>query len=251
MSALLSGAAGFLIDLDGTLVSGRTVLPDAHWLLQEVGERFVLVSNNSEHTPEQLSRHLRQIGLQIPPERMVLAGTTALGHIAKGQPGARVLLLGSPALRAHARQIGLELVEDHADVVLVTRDRRFTYQRLAQAARAVASGARLVVACPDRNHPGPRGQPVPEAGALGLAVAAAGGAERYEIIGKPEPLLFELGCARLGIAPSDGLMIGDNAETDGAGALRLGMGFLQVRKGLIRTALARPAPAPHQEAAIA
>ncbi len=237
MSALLADAAGFLLDLDGTLVSGSTVLPDARWLLDLVGDRFMLVSNNSEHTPAQLSRQLKQVGLVIAPERIVLAGTAALEHVAHRSPGTRILLLGSVTLAAYARALGLHPVRDvEVDYVVVMRDRHFNYTKLAKAAEALQRGAKLVVACPDRSHPGPRREPVPEAGALAAAVIAAAGVEAYDTIGKPEPLLFELACVRLGISPRDALMIGDNPETDGAGARRLGMRFLLVRNGQIRHA---------------
>lgn len=227
--------AGYLIDLDGTLISGRTVMPDAAWLLEKAAGRFMLVSNNSEHTPNQLSRQLRHLGLRIAPDQIVLAGTAALERIVRTSPGARLLLLGSAALMGYARTLGLTLVKaPDADIVLVTRDRKFTYAKLALAAEALSLGARLVVACPDRSHPGPRRQPVPEAGALAAALIAAAGVADYEVVGKPEPLLFEIACRRLGIEPRQGLMIGDNSETDGAGARRLGMAFVLVRNGQIR-----------------
>jgi HAD superfamily hydrolase (TIGR01509 family) len=76
---------------------------------------------------------------------------------------------------------------------------------------------------------------VPEAGALAAAVMAASGVTRHICVGKPEPLLFEAACHRLGIAPREAIMIGDNADTDGEGARRLGMAFVQVRNGDIRS----------------
>lgn len=231
----VSDIEGYLIDLDGTLISGRTVLPDAAWLLEKAAGRFMLVSNNSEHTPAQLSRHLRHMGLRIDPSQIVLAGTAAIDRISRTSPGARLLLLGSVALATYARKLGLDVVQEaEADIVLVTRDRKFTYAKLAMAAEAISLGARLIVACPDRSHPGPRQQPIPEAGALAAALVAAAGVEHYEVVGKPEPLLFETACQRLDIEPRNGLMIGDNADTDGAGARRLGMAFLLVRHGRIR-----------------
>ena len=219
--------SGYLLDLDGTLVSGRTVLPDARWLLEAAGERFMLVSNNSEHTPRQLSRLLGHLGLDIPAERMVLAGTTALEIIAEERPGCRLQLIGSDSLRRYARQLGLQIDHAETEVVLVARDRRFSYARLASAARALSHGAELYVACPDHSHPGSDGQPVPEAGALAAAVIAASGVRRYRTIGKPEPAVFEIACRRLGIAARTAIMIGDSPCTDGEGAARLGMRYLR------------------------
>lgn len=232
-------AAGYLIDLDGTLVSGRTALPDAHWLLERVRNRFVVVSNDAEHTPEQLARTLRGIGLKIGKEQLILAGTAAIDAIAARCPGAGLMLLGSTALRTYARRHGLRLDAPKPDLVLVARDRRFSYAKLAAATEALSDGAELVVAAPDRSHPGLNGKPVPETGALAAAILACVGPIPYQVIGKPEPALFEMGCSRLGTDPGDAVMIGDNPETDGLGAQRIGMRFVRVENGLVR----RPAEA--------
>lgn len=227
-------AGGYLIDLDGTLISGRLVLPDARWLLDQVEGRYIIVSNNAEHTPDQLSRMLRSLGLPIAESRIVLAGTTAIDVIAKKSPGASVLLLGSTALRNYARRRGLRLRQDKPDIVLVTRDRNFSYAKLAAAAEALCGGAELVVAAPDLSHPGPTGKPVPETGALAAAILACAGPRDYTIIGKPEPMLYTMACSRLGVAPDNAVMIGDNPQTDGRGATRTGMRFWQVDSGLLR-----------------
>jgi HAD superfamily hydrolase (TIGR01450 family) len=226
-------ARGYLIDLDGTLVSGRTVLPDARALLAAVAGRFVLVSNNAEHTPRQLSRVLQSIGLNIPADAIVLAGTAAVDQIAMSVPGAAVMLIGSPSLRAYAKSKGLRLVAPKADIVLITRDRHFTYAKLAAAAKALADGAAFYVAAPDLSHPGIHGEPIPETGALAAAILACAGPRDYTTIGKPEKILFEIGCRQLGADFSDTIMIGDNPQTDGLGARRLGMRFHQVTRGVI------------------
>lgn len=233
MSSLIAGATGYLVDLDGTLLSGQQLLPDAQWLLEAVAGKFMLVSNDSEHTPNQLAQRLRRLGLAVKPEQIILAGTAALDLLARETPGARLLLLGSPSLKTYARQLGLRMAGADAEIVLVTRDRRFTYAGLAMAAEALSRGAKLIVACPDFSHPGPLGEPVPEAGAI-----AASGVTHHRTVGKPEPLLFETACARLAISPRHAVMIGDNAQTDGIGARRLGMRFVLVRNGNIRLSLA-------------
>jgi 4-nitrophenyl phosphatase len=44
-----------------------------------------------------------------------------------------------------------------------------------------------------------------------------------DIVGKPSPHLFQLGCKALGMAPEEVVMLGDNPMTDIAGAQALGM----------------------------
>jgi ribonucleotide monophosphatase NagD (HAD superfamily) len=174
---------------------------------------------------------LRTGGLKVDPERIVLAGTATLDLIAKERPAARLLLLGGASLRAYARRLGLTLAEDFCDLVVLARDRRFTYAKLAAAVEALRRGASLIATNPDRSHPGPEGAIVPETGALLAAILACVGPVKFRVVGKPEPLLFEAGLARLGVAANEAVMIGDNEETDGLGARRLGLRFIKVEPG--------------------
>ncbi|SEP64072.1 Haloacid Dehalogenase Superfamily Class (subfamily) IIA/haloacid dehalogenase superfamily, subfamily IA, variant 1 with third motif having Dx(3-4)D or Dx(3-4)E [Devosia sp. YR412] len=231
MSFNFAAHRGFLIDLDGTLASGLHLLPGARDLLAATADRFAIVSNDSEHTPDQLARRFREWRLPLPPERIVLAGVTALEAAAERYPGSRLVLLGSPALRRMARNMGFELVERNAQVVIVARDRQFTYAKLAMAARAVRDGADVLVAAPDLSHPGADGYLVPEAGALAAALFAVTGPVPHRVIGKPQPELFRHACRSIGIAPEHCVVIGDNPRTDGAGASGLGVPFWQVVPG--------------------
>lgn len=236
----LARARGYLVDLDGTLVSGSTVLPGAEALVEMFGDRLVLVSNNAEHVPQQLARRLARLKLRLPAERIVLAGTAALDIIAHERPGARLLLLASQALSTYAQRAGLKIVTSDPDVVFLARDRSFTYAKLEAAANAVRAGAQLVVANPDRVHPGVSGRVVPETGALLQALLACTGPVPARFVGKPEPALFKAGLAILGVEAEYAVMIGDNAATDGAGAERLGIRYIPVERAMQAIGAALP-----------
>ncbi|MGO4404589.1 HAD-IIA family hydrolase [Bosea sp. RAF48] len=224
---------GWLIDLDGTLVCGGRAMPGASAFLDACAGRFVVVSNDAEHTPAELRRGLRRMGLDIPTDRIVLAGAVALDDIAARRPGARVLMLASRSLMRHARQRGLVPVREQPDVVFLGRDRWFSHARLALAANAVRMGAELVVANPDLVHPGADGSVVPETGALLAALLACTGPVSYRLIGKPEPTLFAAGLALLGLPKRAVAMLGDNPRTDGEGARRFGLHYVEVTDGVL------------------
>lgn len=237
---------GWLIDLDGTLVCGGRPLAGAAAFLQACAGRFVVVSNDAEHTPAELARDLRRMGLDVPAGRIVLAGATALREIAARRPRARVLMLASEGLTRHARDVGLRPVRTQPDIVFLGRDRRFSHRRLEMAANAVRAGAELVVANPDLVHPGPGGSIVPETGALLAALLASTGPVSYRVVGKPEPALFEAGLALLGLPRCDVAMLGDNPRTDGEGARRFGIRYVDVAGGFflrIEAETACPPPA--------
>ena len=221
----------FVIDLDGTLVHGRTVIPGAAELIRQVGDRFAIVSNNSTHSACGLATELASAGLEVPTDRIILAGVMAVQRVALDYPGARVLLIGSPALRHEADRAGLTLVQDAADVVLLGRDEAFSYDKLALAANEIRRGASLVACNPDRFHPGADGLLVPETGALMQAIIACASPPNVRVVGKPQPDLFQEALRRLNSDPAACVMIGDNPETDAAGAARLGMPYLLVGSG--------------------
>jgi HAD superfamily hydrolase (TIGR01450 family) len=219
---------GFLVDLDGTLLHGSEPIPGARAFLVRHGARSVVVSNNSAETPAMLAGRLAALGLAVDHRRIVLAGTLTIDTVAAQHPRARALLLGSPALADYAVRVGLTLTSDQAEIVIVARDERFDYVTLAHAANLVRDGARFYATNPDVAHPGEGGRIVPETGALLAALAAAAGRPADAVFGKPGPMIFAAALARLGTAAAETAMIGDNPETDGAGARRLGLSYLEV-----------------------
>lgn len=227
----LSQSQGLILDLDGTLISGHEVLPGAPELLERWRGRYIVVSNNSTHTAQSLAQQLQSQGLPVPASRLVLAGEQAVRHIARVHPHRPLLLCASTALHALAVELGMTLVEKDADIVLLTRDRQFSYETLQQLVRELSRGAALMVSNADLTHPGPEGLPTPETGALLQAVLACLPMARAQILGKPQSMLFEEGLRRLGMPRERVTVIGDNAATDALGAVNLGLGYLLVGPG--------------------
>lgn len=219
---------GLILDLDGTLISGHEVLPGARELLERWHERYIVVSNNSTHTAQSLAQQLQAQGLPISASHLVLAGEQALRYIAQHYPRHTLLLCASTALHSLATELGMKLVTRDADMVLLTRDRQFSYETLQLLVEELSHGATLMVSNADLTHPGPEGLPTPETGALLQAVQACLPHIQARILGKPQSMLFEEGLKRLGLPLNEVTVIGDNAATDALGAVRLGLGYLLV-----------------------
>ncbi|MHA6770134.1 HAD-IIA family hydrolase [Sphingobium ummariense] len=217
-------AKGLLLDWDGCVAIDNRVMPGAISLIARHAERVAIISNNSTHLPEDFAAILAQHGLAVPQDRIFMAGAEAIRHVAE-QGYQRVMLLSASRMRRFACGAGVPLVRDDPDVVVLMRDARFTYAKLQRAINALRDGAALVVANADRTHPGAGDRLVPETGALLAALlACVREAEAgMVVIGKPGPLLFERACARLAIRPEEAVMIGDNPDTDGEGALAFGI----------------------------
>ena len=228
----LQDVRGCLVDLDGTLVRGREALPGASAFLDALEGRFVIVSNDAEHTPLELSRGLKRMGLQVDPRRILLAGTVALEEIARSRPRARILMLAGKSLMIHARDLGLLPVAAGADVVFLGRDRHFSYERLMRRPMRCATAPSSSPPTPTLSIPDPMAQWCRRPAPCWRRSLACTGPVAHRIIGKPEAALFEAGLALLGLPKRAVMMVGDNPATDGEGARRCGLRYFQLRDGV-------------------
>lgn len=219
---LVAQARGILLDWDGCVAVDNKILPGARRFITQYRDRIAILTNNSSHLPEDIGALLAQEAITLPNERIITAGVEAV-RWALGEGYGRTMLLGSQRVRGFAREQGLELVNQQAGLVLLMRDTRFNYRKLERAVNMIRDGARLAVANADRTHPGAGNRIVPETGALLAVIQACVPETSPMMIGKPAPLLFERACAVLGIAPDEAVMVGDNPETDIAGAQAIGM----------------------------
>lgn len=216
-------AHGVMLDWDGCIAFNDRPSDAAVRFLKEHWPHAAIVSNNSTLRPDEFSQILSTAGITIAPNRIFLAGAEALAR-ALEVGKRRVMIIGAPRMKAYARSLGINVVPDEAGLVVLMRDPRFSYAKLERAANCLRAGAKLIVSNPDLTHPGLNGKIVPETGALLAALRACMGAAPIdlEVIGKPSPRLFAKACKALGLRPEQALMIGDNPDTDGAGAKALG-----------------------------
>lgn len=220
----IAKAKALLFDWDGCAAIADRPDPAALALMAARPQSFAIVSNNTSHSRGFFTDRLRTGGVLAEPERVVLAGVETLRRARRMSPR-RTLLLASPRMEEAARRMGLDLAVDDPDLVVLLRDTRFSYAKLTQAANALRRGARLLVGNPDRTHPSTEGRVMPETGALLAAVLTCVGSQPVdvEVVGKPHPTLFLRACEVLGVAPHEAVMIGDNPDTDVAGAAPLGL----------------------------
>lgn len=218
---LITQGSAILLDWDGCVATHDVPSEGAIAFLRRAASRVVILSNNSTHLPRDIAAILAEHGIDVPQERILLAGAQTILHL-RGDPRP-TLLLASARIRGFARRVGINLVRQRPDQIVLMRDTRFSYARLEQVVEALRRGARLIVANADHSHPGVGGRIVPETGALLAAIRACVPDAMPEVIGKPGPLLFEQACALLDARPEDTVMIGDNPDTDGKGAMAFGI----------------------------
>jgi HAD superfamily hydrolase (TIGR01450 family) len=231
---------GFLFDAYGVLVDSGGVLPGAREALAAVraaGKPLHVVTNDASRLPATAAARFARVGLDVAAAEIASSGMLLAPYVAARRlGGGRALVLGTDDARAYARGAGLEVVGLGADldVLVVADDGGFEILDGVNAAltgcvRALDAGRAVALVCPNPDLVYPRG-----GGALGVTAGAlalmleAGirrchpAAPRFTYLGKPAPGLFELARSRMP-AGARLLMVGDQLETDIAGARAAGL----------------------------
>jgi len=215
----------FIIDMDGVLWEGDRPMPGLADFFQTLRERrikFVLATNNASKTPEQYVSKLAGMGVTVAREEILTSAQAAALYLRQQSAnGTKVFAIGEDGVRQALAETGFTLTglyEVDAQFVVCGMDRGLSWDKLATATLNVRAGARFIGTNPDVTFPTERGITHGN-GAVLAAIQAATGVAPI-IIGKPEPIMYQLAMTRLGVAPAETAAIGDRLETDILGAVR-------------------------------
>jgi len=225
----------YLIDMDGVLVHGSTPIPGANEFLQRLrdkGRRFLVLTNNPTYTPRDLSARLDRIGMSVPPESIYTSAMATAQFMHRQLPSGSAYALGDVGLTAALHDVGYILTDHAPDYVVVGETTALSYERLTQAVRFVAAGARFIATNPDIAGKGDGGL-VPSCGATAAFIATATGVRPY-FIGKPNPLMMRTALRTLGAHSAESVMVGDTRATDILGGTETGLQTYLVLTGVTR-----------------
>lgn len=211
----LSGIKCFVLDMDGTIYLGENLFPFTKDFLRAVeasGREFCFFTNNSSKDTDTYLKKLHRMGIDIPREKMLISNGVAANYVLAHHPGARVFVLGTPLLRHELSALGLEIVEENPDIVLVGFDTTLQYDRLAKACDFIRAGLPAYGLNPDLNCPTETGF-IPDCGSISMLIAGSTG-RTYPFFGKPSPLTRDYIAEKTGCAESQLAIIGDRLYTD-------------------------------------
>jgi len=244
MRDLLDRYDGVLLDVYGVLTNAHGALPGARELLVELARRgkpYAIVTNDASRSQATYVGRFASFGLTVPAERIVTSGSLLPGHMrARGLTGARCVVLGTADSVAYVRAGGGEIVElapgVDLDALIVCDDAGYDFLAglelsLSAVVRAIEAGRApaLVLPNPDLVYPKSAGELGFTAGAIALLIETVLArrfpalAPRFARLGKPEPHLFVEASRLLDLAPARLVMVGDQLETDIAGAHSAGV----------------------------
>jgi HAD superfamily hydrolase (TIGR01450 family) len=232
VSALAHEHDCLLLDLDGTVFRGHEATVGAVETLAAIGARTLYVTNNASREPVEVAQHLHALGFAAAPEDVVTSAQSAAKLLADQlPPGAIVLVVGTDALAAEVRSVGLKPVRQWSDgpvAVIQGHSPQTGWPDLAEAALAIRAGALWVAANVDLTLPSERGL-LPGNGSMVAALRAA--TDRVpQVAGKPQPTLLADALTR-GTFQTP-LVVGDRLDTDIAGANAAGLPSLLVLTGV-------------------
>jgi 4-nitrophenyl phosphatase len=245
-----------IFDLDGVIYRGAEAVPGAVELVALLHERGAMVrfaTNNSMVAREGYVARLGAMGIATERDEVVTSTSATIEHLKlSDEPIHRVMAVGADGMLAELADAGFDAVEaadavpisyagdalpTSFDAVIVGLDPAFDYRRLAAAMVAIRAGARFVATNVDRQYPTAVGF-LPGAGSIVAAIAAAAGVEP-EVIGKPQPAMFEAILAAAGVRPDEAVVIGDNPDADIVAANRAGVASILVLTGVADREAAR------------
>jgi HAD superfamily hydrolase (TIGR01458 family) len=229
----------FLIDVEGTVVEGKSLRPISgvgSWLerVRESGGELKLLTNNTTHSPAELFRLLRRRGVEIHPGELITCLEAARKRLERGGT-IRCFVIGSPAMKRFFRGEGFEIgSEGKFEAVVVGLDEKLTLQKLKTAARSIRQdGATLVAMHKGRLYVNRKGEVSLSSGAIVSALEYACGV-RAMVVGKPSRRFFRVCMSGWGVDPGEVMMISDDPLSDLAGAKRMGMRTAFVLSGAYR-----------------
>lgn len=243
-AASLAAARGFILDIDGTLaladknLGGYQALPGAVELVALLHKRHVptlAFTNGTTKTPSELSRALRAIGMEFDEANTMTPISVAVDYF-KRKNYKRVLVLGVEGVWRPIQEAGIEVIlapqrYDDAQAVLLGWFPQFSLADLDAACRAVWNGAALYAGSTAAYVASREGRTIGISGAIAAAVRNVTG-KRAMVLGKPSLQAIRCASRRLGVAPTDIAIVGDDASLENAMAHRAGAMSVAVHTGL-------------------
>jgi HAD superfamily hydrolase (TIGR01458 family) len=223
--------SGVLLDLAGVVYDGDKAIAgavEAVARLRAAGLPIRFVSNTTRSPRHAVLKRLAGFGLPVEEEELFTPAQAARQWLR--QHGRSPHLLVHPDFEAEFD--GLP-EGDRRAVIVGDVGETLDYAKLNRAFRELTQGAELLALANNRSFKDADGLLSLDAGAVVAALEFASRAQAI-VLGKPSPEFFLSALEHMGCRPNEAVMVGDDAESDVAGARSCGLVALLVRTGKYR-----------------
>ncbi len=223
----------YLIDMDGVIVSGRTMIPGANAFIESIkahGSEYLVLTNNPLYTPRDLAHRLHTIGFNIPSDHIFTSAMATVQFMQTQKPNGRAFVIGESGLTTAVHDGGYVMTDITPDYVVLGETHTYNLELVTKAIRLVSGGASFVATNPDPSGVSEDGI-VPACGAMAALIERATGVSPY-FIGKPNPLMMRTALNFLGVHSENTIMVGDRMETDIVAGVESGLETILVLTGV-------------------
>lgn len=255
---LLSSAAGFVLDLDGTLVlpdkraGNYNLLAGAVEVLARLrakGMPLVALTNNTLHTPADCAALLRATGIALDGDEILTPSSVAAEYFQRRRLH-RVLVIGGEGVWRPLADAGLAVVltdapETKVDAVYIGYHPGFDLTDLEAGCRACWDGAKLFVSSGVPYFATQGGRAIGISRAIAAAITNMTG-RPSTVLGKPSPHALACAGRRLGVAAESLVVIGDDPRLEAIMARNGGAIAIGVETGIGRRADFAALPPHHR-----
>jgi HAD superfamily hydrolase (TIGR01450 family) len=226
--------SALILDMDGVVWRGSEAIGNLQAIfthIDQIGLKVIFATNNATHTIDQYVSLLSSFGVTVEPWQVINSATAVTYYLCKKFPnGGPVYIIGEQGVIEACSEYGFYQSDSGALAVIASMDRTFTYDKLKTATLLLRAGVPFIGTNPDLTFPTPVGL-VPGTGAILAALTAASDVTPI-IVGKPEPLMYQVALERLNIPAEQALVVGDRPQTDIAGAQQIGCRTALVLSGV-------------------
>lgn len=225
----------YVIDMDGVLVRGRTMVPGANDFLRRLearGAEYLVLTNNPLYTPADLAHRLARTGLHVEPRRIFTSAMATARFLASQRPRGTAFVIGESGLLDAIHSVDYIITDHDPDYVVLGETNTYSFSQVTQAVRLIIAGARFIATNPDPVGPTESGI-VPATGSMAALIERATGVAPF-FVGKPNPLMMRNALNYLGVHSEATIMVGDRMDTDIIAGMESGMETILVLTGVTR-----------------
>jgi len=220
----ISTIKALILDMDGVIWRSGHPIGDLASIFSTLIRKeiaYAFATNNSSKTISDYEVFLNNLGIPVVPEQIYTSAKATAEVLAERFPdGGDIFVVGMAGLAETLNQYGFTISAEDPIAVVAGIDFDVTYEKLKTATLLIRSGVPFIGTNADKTFPTPEGQ-VPGAGSILAALTTASGVEP-EVIGKPQPTMFQQALTHLSLPANQVMAVGDRLDTDIAGGQTAG-----------------------------